>query len=298
MGGDEFAVLLDGLEETETAWEVTERLRDAVRQALAEPGEDSFAVTANFGLAIADAGDTPASLLQRAKSAMSRATALATTPESDAGTGITITTLADELTLAVNHGQIHPHVQPVVDLRTGSLVGYQGLARWEHPEHGLLDADQFVHLVESTAILPVIDLSVLRRTAAAAARSARNGMPMGAYGHLSRRLLGDAELEHLLVEIVDDLGVAPSDLCVEIAYTTVARPSRTVESALRTLHEIGLRIALDRSGRRVRRQPDRRPGGRHAPPRPAARPRRRPRPVSPAGDTRHDRARPAPSVSP
>ena len=135
-------------------------------------------------------------------------------------------------------------MQPVVDLRTGSLVGYQGLARWEHPEHGLLDADQFVHLVESTAILPVIDLSVLRRTAAAAARSARTGMPIRAYGHLSRRLLGDAGLEHLLVEIVDDLGVAPSDLCVEIAHTTVARPSRTVESALRTLHEIGLRIAL------------------------------------------------------
>ena len=217
-----------GSRRPKTAWEVTERLRDAVRQALAEPGEDSFAVTASFGLAVADAGDTPASLLQRAKSAMSRATALgsATTPVSDAGTGITITTLADELALAVSHGQIHPHLQPVVDLRTGSLVGYQGLARWEHPEHGLLDADQFVHLVESTAILPVIDLSVLRRTAAATARSARNGMPIGAYGHLSRRLLGDAELEHLLVEIVDDLGVAPSDLCVEIAYTTVARDHR------------------------------------------------------------------------
>ena len=127
---------------------------------------------------------------------------------------------------------------------TGSLVGYQGLARWEHPRRGLLDAEEFVHVVANTPILPVIDLAVLRRTVAAAARTARSGLHMHAYGHLSRRLIGDVEIERYLTEIVDDLGIAPSDLCVEIAHALVARRSRTVESTLRALREIGVRIVL------------------------------------------------------
>jgi EAL domain-containing protein (putative c-di-GMP-specific phosphodiesterase class I) len=162
--------------------------------------------------------------------------------ESDAA--LTVTTLADELAFAVSHGLIRPHVQPVVDLETEALVGYQGLARWAHPRHGMLEADQFVHLVAGTPILPVIDLAVLRRTAAAAARSARSGLPIHAYGHVSRRLLGDAGAERYLVEIIDDLGVAPCNLCIEVAHAVVARPSRTIESALRTLREIGVRLVL------------------------------------------------------
>jgi diguanylate cyclase (GGDEF)-like protein len=246
VGSDEFAVLLEGLDDTETAWEVAERLREAVAGASDELGDGSFSVSAGFGLAVAESGEAPGALLQRAQTAMRRATSVGGTPATmfDADTGITVTALADELALAVSHGLIRPHVQSVVDLATGTLVGYQGLARWAHPRHGMLEADQFVHLVAGTPILPVIDLAVLRRTAAAVARSARSGVPIRAYGHASRRLLGDAGAERYFVEIIDDLGVAPANLCIEIAHAVVARPSRTVESALRTLRDIGVRLVL------------------------------------------------------
>jgi diguanylate cyclase (GGDEF)-like protein len=246
IGSDRFAVLLEALDDTDTAWEVTERLRDAVAGASSDLGDSSFTVTAGFGLAVAEPGDSAAELLQRAEAAMARARSVGGARGSmfDADTAITVTTLADELALAVSHGLIRPHVQSVVDLETGALAGYQGLARWAHPRHGMLEADQFVHLVAGTPILPVIDLAVLRRTAAAAARSARSGAPIRAYGHLSRRLLGDSAAERYLAEIVDDLGVSPSNLGLEIAHATVARASRTVESALRTLHEIGVRLVL------------------------------------------------------
>ena len=160
------------------------------------------------------------------------------------GAEVSITTLTDELAVAVSHGLIDPHVQPIVDLDTGGLVGYQGLARWEHPRRGLLEAKQFVDAVANTPILPVVDLAVLRRTAAVAARTIRDGRPVRAYGHLSRRLIGDVDVERYLAEIVDDLGSAPSDLCVEIAHPLIARPSRRVESALRNLREAGVRTVL------------------------------------------------------
>ena len=246
LGGDEFVVLIDGLEETDTASQVAERLCDAVSGATIEPGPDALVVTASFGLTIATPDDTPAELLRRADTAMYRAKAMGGAkvvafkdmPE------VSISALADELAVAVSHGLIRPHVQSIVDLHTGELVGYQGVARWEHPQRGLLDAEQFVDVVANTPILPVIDLAVLRRTAAAAARTARSGQRVRAYGHLSRRLIGDVAIEHYLTEIVEDLGITPSDLCVEVAHALVARPSRRVESTLRTLRDIGIRTVL------------------------------------------------------
>ena len=246
LGGDEFVVLVDGLDEADTAGQVAERLRDAVCRAPDEPGAEALVVTASFGLAIASPDDAPAQLLQRADAAMYRAKATggAKVVVLEDGADVSITTLADEIAVAVSHGLIRPHVQSIVDLDTGELVGYQGLARWDHPRRGMLEAGDFVHVVANTPILPVIDLAVLRRTAAAAARRSRTGSRARAYGHLSRRLIGDVELERYLTEMVDDLGLAPSDLCVEIAHSLVARPSRTVKRTLHDLREIGFRTAL------------------------------------------------------
>ena len=93
-------------------------------------------------------------------------------------------------------------------------------------------------------MLPVVDLAVLRRTAAAAARTARSGLRVRAYGHLSRRLMTDAGFERYLAEIVEELRIAPSDLCVEIAHAHVTRRSQWLERALRELRETGVRTVL------------------------------------------------------
>jgi EAL domain-containing protein (putative c-di-GMP-specific phosphodiesterase class I) len=169
-----------------------------------------------------------------------------TRPYADAeGVGdVRVPSLADEFAVAVSHGLIQPHVQTVVDLTRGVIVGYQGLARWEHPRRGILEAEQFVEIVANTPVLPVVDLAVLRRTAAAAARAARNGTRVRAYGHLSQRLIGDVDVARYLAELVDELRIAPSDLCVEVAHTFVARPSPRIVRGLRDLRAIGVRMVL------------------------------------------------------
>jgi len=99
----------------------------------------------------------PPSSVRRADAAMYRAKATGRREvvAFEAGTEASITTVADELAVAVSHGLIVPHVQPIVDLHRGVLAGYQGVARWQHPLRGLLDASEFVDLVENTPILPV-----------------------------------------------------------------------------------------------------------------------------------------------
>jgi len=246
LGGDEFVVLVDGLDETETVEQVAERLRDAVCHTPIETNAAALAVTASFGLAVGTPEDLPAELLQRADAAMSRAKAIggAEAVVFEDAANLNVTTLADELAVAVSHGLIQPYVQSIVDLNRGVLVGYQGLARWQHPRHGLLEANQFVDFVGNTPTLPVVDLAVLRRTAAAAARTSRSGLHVRAYAHLSRRLIGDNHFARYLIEIIDDLRITSSDLCVEISHALIARPSRRLASALRDLRGTGIRTVL------------------------------------------------------
>ena len=85
---------------------------------------------------------------------------------------------------------------------------------------------------------------VRARTAAAAARTTRNGLQVRAYGHLSRPLIGDIDVARYLAEIVNELRMAPSDLCIEIAHPLIARPSRQIERALRDLRATGARMVL------------------------------------------------------
>ena len=115
--------------------------------------------------------------------------------------------MAHELVYAVSQGRIAPHVQAVVDVRSRDVVGYQGLARWRHRTRGLLEAAAFIDFVADSPTAPVIDLAVIRDTAAVAARGVRGGGQLRVYVDLSRRLLADEQLERYLSEIVEDLAL-------------------------------------------------------------------------------------------
>jgi predicted signal transduction protein with EAL and GGDEF domain len=246
VGGDEFAVLLTELDATDTRLQLVERLREVVCRVPVPTSAGDVNVTASFGLAVGERGDEPDELLARADAALCRAKrrggghVLAF----DQGEEISVSALADEFAIAVSRGFIRPYVHGVVDLATGTLVGYQGLARWDHPERGLLDAASFMPVVANSPVAPVVDLAVLRRTAAAAARATRRGSPTRAYGHLSRRLLGDIDVERYLSEMTTDLDLDPGAICIEIAHPLVARHSRAVATTLRGLRELGVRTVL------------------------------------------------------
>jgi diguanylate cyclase (GGDEF)-like protein len=246
VGGDEFVVLLDGLADAESAIALANRLRDTVSRSTLDIDGMELSVSASFGVALGQPGDEPMELLRRADTAMYRAKAVGggSVMVFDDESEVSVTTIADEFAVAVSHGLIRPHVQPVVDLGSGALIGYQGLARWDHAERGLLAAEAFADIVASTPMAPVVDLAVLRRTAAVAARAARRGGRVRVYGHLSRRLIADPRLDHYLAEIAGELALSTTDICVEIAHPVVARGSAAVKSALRAIREAGARIVL------------------------------------------------------
>ena len=297
FGGDEFVVLVDGLDESDTAWQFAERLqRRGVPGARSKRRAGALVVTASFGLAVGTPIDSPAELLQRADAAMYRAKAMGggKVVVFEDGAEVSITTLADELAVAVSHGLIRaaratgrrPRHGTCSSGTRGSLVG-------NIPSAGSSKPEQFVDVVANTPILPVVDLAVLRRTAAAAARTgplrparARLRAPVPPADRRRR----PRALPHRRSSTTS--GIAPSDLCVEIAHALIARPSATVERALRDLRETGVRTVLSAVDGECEVNEIVEYGFDELRLAAAPRPRRRTRPDPPARRARHHRARP------
>ena len=252
-------------------------------------------MTASFGLAVANEGDAPAELLQRADAAMYRAKAVggAKVTMFEADTEMSITTLADELAIAVSHGLIRPHVQSVIDLKTGRA---RRLSR--------------AGAVAAPATRPSRRRPVRPRRREHAAPSGHR--PRGAAADGCGRGAGDAQRSSPARVRPSVAPVARRQRRRALSRGDHRRPRARPLGSLRrdraflgrATFSHGRERASDsapyrradrahRCRRRVRGQRDRRVRLRRAPAGTAPRPRRRPRPDPPARvGARDDRARP------
>jgi diguanylate cyclase (GGDEF)-like protein len=240
-----FVLLLDDVSDESGAFLLAERVREALTHTPLWTAAGELAVEAHFGLAVGDAETSLPELLARAESAARR-------PRPADTTGLAVASghkdpevgaLAEELALAVSHGDIRSYVQPVCDLESDELVGYQGLARWQHRARGLLAASAFIDLAANTATAAVVDLAVLRATASAVVVTSRPGAPLRVYAHVSHRLLSDPRIEQYLTETIDAAGLLPRQVRLVVPHALLARPSRAMADALRAIRDSDVRLA-------------------------------------------------------
>lgn len=149
-----------------------------------------------------------------------------------------------EIGAAIESGQIHPYYQPLVDLRTGAVVGCEVLARWKHPTRGLLTPFEFIPAAKATGNIRKLTYALLRQ-AVADAQSWPDALSISL--NLSARMV-DKHLLEEIVQVLEEAGLPSRRLMVEITERTLIERPNEAKFALQSLRNLGIRVQLDDFG--------------------------------------------------
>ncbi len=266
FGGDEFVILLEELRGPTEAVDVANRIVDAVEEPY-RIGDADITLTAAIGVAFSThSGPDAQTLLRDADTAMYRAKAEgrlrlheANPPERNGRAGGASTPAPDALAARLGEADLHQAFrderigvvfQPQVRLPDGTLAGLEALARWDHPELGVLPASVFLPLARSAGLLLHLGELVLDRVCRAAAvwRRGPDGHPLVVSFNLSEVELARPDLAGVVEAALARTGAEPGHVCAEVGEADLLRLGTTATAALDRLRAIGVRISLDDAG--------------------------------------------------
>ena len=255
LGGDEFAVLLEDVNDPSVAYDVGGRVLEAVCTPLDVDGT-LLAVNASLGIVVSDGTEDPAALLRNADLAMYRAKAAGKGRFEvyEAGMHAAVVerlAMKADLRRAVEACEFEPHYQPIVDLTSGLVTGVEALARWAHPQHGIVAPAQFIPLAEETGLVVEIGRQILRRAcddAVAWHRAHGDAAPASVSVNLSARQLQHDTVVGDVRAALAASGLAAERLTLEITESVLLEETDAVATTLAALKALGVRIALDDFG--------------------------------------------------
>ena len=260
-GGDEFVILLADLEAGSIgdmqapllfAEGVAGRIREAFATAFAIDGREIF-VSASIGISVfPDGAEDVQSLLAQAESAMlaSKKAGPGGFAASDAGAVDAATRLAfvTKLRKAVEREEWVLHYQPVVQLATGSIVGVEALIRWRDEDGDIIPPLEFIPLAEELGLIETIGDWVVEEIARQDERWRAEGVQLEMGFNLSPRQFWQPDLAQRILSRLDERGVDPTKVTVEITESSAMRDPERAHDVLWDLHARGLRVAIDDFG--------------------------------------------------
>lgn len=251
LGGDEFGIVLPAVHGPGEVVEVLSRIRAVLAEPLRIDGLP-IAVEASVGFALApDDGPDIGAVMRRADVAMYAAkrqhlAVVHYQPEHDQHDPKALSLVA-ELGAAIAGNDLVLHYQPKTDVASGRVTSLEALVRWRHPTHGLLYPDAFIPAAEQTELIEDLTLWSLRTAARALPELDPSGtVTVGV--NVSARSLVRPDFATDVLEIVNQTGVEPGRVILEITETALmADPPRAARTLTR-LHETGVRISIDDFG--------------------------------------------------
>jgi diguanylate cyclase (GGDEF)-like protein len=250
-GGDEFAVTLR-LPGVAEALSIAAQLRAALHQPMAL---DSITLDVDTAVGVAvhpDHGEEAEELLRRADVAALAAKQLDVPvqlflPSLESRSTHRLE-LAGDLRRAVDDGDIEVYFQPMVALAGRRVIGVECLVRWEHSAHGPVSPPEFIAVAEHTGQLSRLTDLVLREGLRRCQGWAEAGHPLRVAVNLAPRLLADPAFPSRVDQFLREYGVAPALLTLEITEGGVMGDVHRPLPALRALHDMGVRLAVDNFG--------------------------------------------------
>ena len=252
LHGDTFVVLRSGLANQTDGLALAHRIRHAVSgESLTVRGEQ-LGVSAAVGLATAAPGIDGDVLINRALDSLIRARSVSdrVAVDSPPTHSASPARLRGALAGAVPRGEITVNFQPIVELATSRVRGYEALARWRHPELGLVGPTQFIPAAEETGSIVIIGEHVLRTacTQMALWRAMLPGEQLGVTVNFSPVQLSVANIADVVAGILEETGLPGSALTLEITEGVFVTPGVCERRNLEKIRELGVRLALDDFG--------------------------------------------------
>ncbi len=251
LSGDEFVVLINGVQDSQDAEAYAARLNDQFTRPFSLSGH-MLQVTVSIGLtscrtAYASAQDAlrDADIAMYRSKAQARGSYLVFEPEMRERQ-VRLLDLHSELGQALRRGELRVHYQPVVNAATLQLRGVEALVRWQHPQHGLIPPADFIALAEEHGLIRELDLWVMRR--ACSDLMQLPGEPLSLGLNLSARHFEQAGLTGHLQKILSDTGYPAHKLILELTERLLLTDNPLVPAMLSELQDAGIQVAIDDFG--------------------------------------------------
>jgi diguanylate cyclase (GGDEF)-like protein/PAS domain S-box-containing protein len=255
LGGDEFAILLEDSPDVDAGMRLAQRVLEALRLPMAINNTE-LVPAASIGITTSDLGyRTVDEVLRDADLAMYEAKA--------AGRGRVVyfdssmhvraaekLSLETELRRAIDEGALSIHYQPLYELSPYRLVGFEALARWTHPRRGSVSPATFIKLAEESGQIDALTDFVIARSIAqlAAWQRLAPATPLTMHVNISGRDLARKSLPGHVLQTLQQHGVAPRTLTLEITETTLMQQIDVALATMNRMRESGVRFSIDDFG--------------------------------------------------
>jgi diguanylate cyclase (GGDEF)-like protein len=251
FGGDEFAILLDGVASKEAAEPIAERFLACLDEPL-RLGDLEIELSARVGVVLETPGWTTIDEFLTGADAALRAARvrgdrIAFGPPI-AGRSGSDPDLRADIARALDEEQFEIHYQPIVLLHSREVVAFEALLRWRHPELGLLSAESFIEEAERSGLLPTIDLWTLEQACRCAVDIEGGSRPVRVHVNLVPTRLHYPETVDQVTAILAAARLPPERLVLEITENHLLLDIESAKARLERLRGLGVQIALDDFG--------------------------------------------------
>jgi diguanylate cyclase (GGDEF)-like protein/PAS domain S-box-containing protein len=254
LGGDDFAILLEDLQHGADAVRVSERIQRDLVAPFAVEGSEVYC-SASIGIALGPGSYTqPQEMLRDANTAMYRAKAKGRAAhqlfDSDMHMrAVSQLRIETDLRRALERQEFIVHYQPIVDLTTRKLSGFEALIRWQHPQRGLVPPGEFIPVAEETGLIQPMGLWVMQASCRQIrAWQDRGGTPMRISVNLSGHQLAQPDLVDHVRRTLQETGIDPRLLAVEVTESALVRDMAAAAAVLAELRRLQVHVNVDDFG--------------------------------------------------
>jgi len=256
LGGDEFALLLEDISGEGNALYVASRVKTALQEPFIVGGREVF-ITCSMGIALSSGNyDTPEQVIRDADTAMyqskatSRSNFTVFEPAMHAS-AVERLLLETDLRRAIDRREFVTHYQPILSVESKCLVGFEALARWHHPDRGLIPPGSFIPLAEETGLIVAVERQILRE-ACMQMKAWLDLFPGNRLNFISVNLAHKQILQPDLVEhvagVLAETGLRPEHLKLEITENVLFENPESATKLLTKLRDLGVQLYIDDFG--------------------------------------------------